>query len=119
MVVADMYGFGLQRAGYYVAAFPDPTSFLKSLDVGLPDLVVLDWNLPVMNGGEVLETLRRDGRTQNVPVLVRSNLTGTDGGELASARRHGVVAWLVKSKTTPDKLARKLSETIPPTATAS
>lgn len=119
MAIADMYGLGLQLAGYYVAAFPDPTSFLQSLEVGLPDMVVLDWNLPIMNGGDVLKTLRRDARTKNLRVIVLSGLSGTDGGELDMARRYGVVCWLVKSSTTPSALAETIAQTVPPSQVAS
>jgi two-component system, OmpR family, phosphate regulon response regulator PhoB len=118
MAIADMYGFGLQTAGYHVAAFPDPASFLRSLDVGLPDMVVLDWNLPIMNGGQVLKTLREDPRTNSLPVIVLSALSGRTGGELEMARDYGVAEWLLKSTTTPSALAATIARTVPPNRAA-
>jgi CheY-like chemotaxis protein len=35
-----------------------------------PDVIVLDLMMPGMNGYEVLETLQRDERTSDIPVLV-------------------------------------------------
>ena len=119
MAIADMYCFGLQAAGYHVAAFPDPESFLNSLEVGLPDILVLDWNLLRMNGGVVLKTLRADPRTKAVPVIVLSALSGSEGGERETAGGYGVLGWLRKSQTTPAKLVRAIAETVPPTQAAS
>ena len=36
----------------------------------LPDIVLLDVNLPRINGGEVLERIRGDDRTRNLPVVL-------------------------------------------------
>jgi len=38
----------------------------------LPDLVLLDLNLPDMHGGELLKALREDKRTEQIPVVVVS-----------------------------------------------
>jgi len=39
----------------------------------LPDLVLLDWKLPLMMGSEVLKQLRSDDRCKDVPVVVFSS----------------------------------------------
>ena len=36
----------------------------------LPDLILLDWNLPRKNGSEVLTEIRADERLQRIPVIV-------------------------------------------------
>ena len=40
---------------------------LKNEKIGL---VVTDWNMPNMSGLELLQEMRRDGQTQNTPVLM-------------------------------------------------
>jgi CheY-like chemotaxis protein len=35
-------------------------------------MVVLDWRMPVMHGGEVLQSMRRDARLKKVKVMVLS-----------------------------------------------
>ena len=44
-----------------------------------PDLILLDWNMPGMNGAEVLRSLRAEALTANIPVIL---LTGTDPQDL-------------------------------------
>lgn len=107
---AEMYGLGLRNAGYSVASFPDGMALLASLDLHLPDLLVLDWVLPGMTGDELLAHLRANARAKDLRVFVLSNLAGTDGGEIDIAFAAGVLAWLEKSKTTPDTLAGRVRD---------
>jgi chemotaxis family two-component system response regulator Rcp1 len=39
----------------------------------LPDLILLDWNLPKVSGGEVLQRLKGHQRLRRIPVLVVSS----------------------------------------------
>ena len=45
-------------------------AFLLAADQPLPHLVLLDLNLPRVNGLEVLQRLRADARTQLLPVVI-------------------------------------------------
>lgn len=52
----------------------------------LPNLVLLDLNLPDMHGAELLQSLRADKRTEHIPVVVVSaDATGTQIERLLSA----------------------------------
>ncbi len=57
----------LEREGYEVLAEHDGESGLRSAMTDSPDLVVLDWMLPRLDGRTVLERLRR---TSRVPVIL-------------------------------------------------
>jgi CheY-like chemotaxis protein len=43
-------------------------------DAPIPDLIVLDFHLPGVNGLEILRELRKQERTQNVPIVMLSSL---------------------------------------------
>lgn len=61
---------------------------------GLPDLVILDLNLPRMSGLEALQWIRADQRLQDLPVVV---LTGaSEEGQILRMHRLGVLGYLVK-----------------------
>ena len=42
-------------------------------DVPLPNLVLLDWNLPKVSGSEVLQRIKRHDRLRRIPVLIFSS----------------------------------------------
>jgi two-component system chemotaxis response regulator CheY len=58
------------------------------------DLVFCDWNMPIMNGLELLNTLRKDPKFSKLPfVMVTAN---SDESEVVEAMRAGVSEYLVK-----------------------
>ena len=60
----------------------------------LPGVVLLDLNLPKINGLEVLRRMKEDARTQHVPVIV---LTASSEDEhIATCRRLGAANYIVK-----------------------
>ena len=62
----------LKLQGYDVINAQDGREAIKQVKLKLPDILLLDMNLPVMNGLEVLEQLRSFSR---VPVIVISSHT--------------------------------------------
>ena len=48
---------------------------LNEADCTLPDLILLDLNLPAMSGAEFLEKIKQDKKLQEIPVIV---LTATE-----------------------------------------
>ena len=66
----------------------------------LPDLVILDLNLPRMSGLEVLQWIRADQRLRDVSVVI---LTGSrEDSSLIELHRLGVLGYLVKPLTSQD-----------------
>ena len=60
----------LQPANLDIVMREDGPSGLAAALEGSPDLLVLDIGLPEMDGWEVLDRLRSDPKTRNLPVLV-------------------------------------------------
>ena len=67
-VVADLVAFRLQRLGLEVTVESDGESGLAAARRLRPDLVVLDWLMPRMDGLEVCRALRADAD----PALART-----------------------------------------------
>ena len=67
-VVADLVAFRLQRLGLQVTVEADGESGLAAARRLRPDLVVLDWLMPRMDGLEVCRALRTDAD----PALART-----------------------------------------------
>ena len=60
----------LQHAGHDVLEAPDGEQGLALAIAEVPDAIVLDLMLPLMDGYGVLSHLRADERTRDIPVLV-------------------------------------------------
>jgi two-component system phosphate regulon response regulator PhoB/two-component system alkaline phosphatase synthesis response regulator PhoP len=60
----------LKKAGYVTSLFPDATSFLRSLALHQPDLILLDLMLPDMDGFEVCRRLKQESAYAGVPIIM-------------------------------------------------
>lgn len=60
----------LERQGYEVITAYDGKEALQKVEEERPDLVVLDVMMPYMDGFEVLQNLRRNPSTREIPVIM-------------------------------------------------
>ena len=60
----------LEREGYTVAEARDGVQALDQVDRHAPDIIVLDLNLPGLDGYSVLQQLRSRPATRDIPVIV-------------------------------------------------
>lgn len=72
--ILNLEQYTLKTAGYDTEGFADGKSFFRRLEEEQPDLVLLDVMLPEMNGFEILEKLRRDPATKDLPVIMTTAL---------------------------------------------
>lgn len=97
-VVRDLFGMMLGLNGYEVVLGENGIVGLALLRKSLPvDLVLVDWNMPEMNGVAFLKAARGDPALAKIPVLL---VTG-DGNpaQMAQAREAGAEGVLVKPVT--------------------
>ena len=57
-------------------------------------LVILDWNMPVVNGFEVLKSMKEDSRFGNIPVLMVS--TESEEAKIGQVSEAGANGYLSK-----------------------
>ena len=77
-VIASMFADMLEADGYDATVACSGYEGLIKARKYRPDIIILDLNMPVMDGFEVLEKLKKDDLTKNIPVLIASV---KDGGE--------------------------------------
>jgi two-component system chemotaxis response regulator CheY len=59
----------LEGTGFGVEEAEDGACALSACRARMPDAILLDWNMPVMNGIDFLRALRREFGPDNPPVL--------------------------------------------------
>ncbi len=84
----------LESGGYGVCEAEDGARALAACRAGLPDCVLLDWNMPVMNGIEFLRALRAEFGPDE-PVVVFCT-TENDMAFIAEAIASGAQEYIMK-----------------------
>jgi two-component system, sensor histidine kinase and response regulator len=84
----------LRQQGYGVRSFPRGRMALTAASEQPPDLILLDINMPEMNGFEVCERLKADQKLAFIPVIFLSALNETD--DKVRAFRAGGVDYITK-----------------------
>ena len=56
-------------ARYEVRTVDDPTLVLETVVKFRPDLIILDWIMPKVTGGDIAEQIRADSRISDTPIL--------------------------------------------------
>lgn len=86
----------LQELGFETTAAVDGKDALAQLQQQEtpPDVVLVDWNMPEMDGLEFIKTLRRDARFRGVVVLMVTTETETD--QMLRALSAGADEYLMK-----------------------
>ena len=84
----------LETMGFAVEEAEDGRQALTRCEGGMPDVVLLDWNMPVMGGMEFLRILRqRDGGEQPKVVFCT---TENDAGHIRAAIDAGADDYVMK-----------------------
>ncbi len=65
----DFLSRRLQRRGHEVALAHDGQAGLEAVREGKPEVILLDMNLPVMDGWTVARTLKDNPETQGIPII--------------------------------------------------
>ena len=74
--VQDLIRLNLTRAGYAVESSTDAECALLVLDDCLPDLLLLDWDLPGQSGIALIRRVRAQPRTRELPIIMLSQRSG-------------------------------------------
>ncbi|HYZ40517.1 MAG TPA: phosphate regulon transcriptional regulator PhoB [Stellaceae bacterium] len=96
--------YNLEREGFTVCEAADGEEALMQIAERKPDLVLLDWMLPLVSGIEVCRRLRRSPQTRALPVVIL-----TARGEEADRVRgldSGADDYVVKPFSTSELVAR-------------
>lgn len=62
--------YSLKMTGFEAMGFADGRSFFAALEKEKPDLILLDIMLPGMDGMEILQRLKSDQKTADIPVIM-------------------------------------------------
>lgn len=68
--IRDMLRFSLSQNEFNLIDAENTSRAMEVLAHNIPDLIILDWMLPDMNGIDFLKRIRKEERIKNIPVIM-------------------------------------------------
>lgn len=100
----------LQSGGFEVVQAEDGAVAVKQIEAERPDLVLLDLNMPELDGFGVLEKIRKskDPQLAQTPVVILTNLWSKE--EIIKTKNLGVSAYIIKAYMTTEEILDKAKQ---------
>lgn len=102
--IRELLEFTFLRDGYDVIAAETAEIALQKIDIKLPDMIVVDWMLPGMDGIDLAKRLRRDELTADLPIVMLT-ARGEEADKLKSFAG-GIDDYITKPFSPRELLAR-------------
>lgn len=110
LYINKMYQLKLNLEGYDVEIAENGKIGVEKAKSFKPDIMLLDILMPEMDGFEVLQKVKADADTKNIPVLIMSNLGQED--HIQKGKELGAVGYIVKTQYTPAKVVETIKEVL-------
>jgi CheY-like chemotaxis protein len=101
-IIVSIYSEVFHAAGFATSVARDGEEGLNSLKMRVPDVVLLDLQMPKLNGNMVLKAIRSNPATAKLPVVVFTNTYRPD--YVREAYASGATKCLMKASCTPADL---------------
>lgn len=109
--ILGMYKLRFEQEGYEVVTAMNGEAGLALIRSADPDIVLLDLQMPKMDGVGVLDALNQDPELMAIPVIVLSN-NNTDQMFQKISELGTVRYYIVKALTTPQKVVDIVAEAL-------
>lgn len=109
--IRDIYRTKFKMEGFETVGASNGQEALQVIKTERPDVILLDIQMPVMDGLEVLEHLQADETMKAIPVVILSNLDSEDIFQKVSELGFAEY-YLVKSLVDPQKVVDVTIEAI-------
>jgi two-component system cell cycle response regulator len=84
----------LEAEGFVVTSARNGKEGLETMEQQRPNMILLDLNMPVMDGHTFLKTIKADNRYAKIPVIIITALDET--GAVIKTMRAGACGYLTK-----------------------
>lgn len=109
-VISQMYRMKFEADGFNVRMAANGAIGVKLVESFQPDVILLDIQMPEMDGAEALKRIRKTTAGKTVPVIVLTNLGEEEAP--ASIRDLGIAGYIVKANFTPRQVVARVKEAI-------
>lgn len=108
--LANIYKTKFEMEGFTVFTADNGESAVDEAKKKIPNMILLDILLPKMDGFMVLEALKKEATTKNIPVILLTNLGQKD--DVEKGLQMGAVDYLIKAHFKPSEVVEKVRKVL-------
>jgi len=106
----SMYSTKFELEGFKILSADEGEGGLVMAKEAIPDIILLDILMPKMNGFEVLEKLKAEKSTSQIPVILLTNLNQKN--EIERGLSLGADDYLIKAHFMPSEVVDKIKRVV-------
>ena len=109
-VISQMYRTKFETDGFDVQLANNGKRGIGMVETFLPDLILLDLQMPEMSGADALEIIRKNDWGKNIPVIILTNMGEEESPK--KIRDLGIHSYIVKANLTPSQVVGRVKEAL-------
>ncbi len=109
-VISQMYRMKFEADGFEVQLADNGKQGVAMVKSVMPDIILLDLQMPNMNGEEALAAIRAEAWGKQIPVIILTNLGEEEAPK--SLRALGIHSYIVKADLTPRQVVARVKEAL-------
>ncbi len=109
-VISQMYRTKFEADGFDVQLATNGKLGVELVESFLPDLILLDLQMPEMGGADALEIIRKNEWGKNIPVIILTNMGEEESPK--KLRDLGIHSYIVKANLTPKQVVARVKEAL-------
>lgn len=109
-VINQMYRMKFEADGFDVAIASDGQRGVELVREFQPDIILLDIQMPQMDGAEALTEMRKHDWGASTPVLILTNLGEEEAP--SALKKLNVSSYIVKADLTPKQVVERVKQTL-------
>jgi len=109
-VISQMYRMKFEADGFAVQLANNGTHGVEMVESYEPDLILMDLQMPEMDGEEALTLIRKNETSKHIPVIILTNLGEEEAPK--GIRSLGIHSYIVKAELTPRQVVQRVKEAL-------
>jgi DNA-binding response OmpR family regulator len=109
-VISQMYRMKFEADGFEVQLADNGKQGVAMVETFKPDIILLDLQMPNMNGAEALAQIRAHDWGKQIPVIILTNLGEEEAPK--SLQALGIHSYIVKADLTPRQVVANVKEAL-------
>lgn len=109
-VISQMYRMKFEADGFDIQLANNGKHGVELVETFAPDIILLDLQMPEMNGVEALTIIRKNDWGKDIPVIILTNLGEEEAPK--ELRALGIHSYIVKANLTPRQVVQRVKEAL-------